>query len=135
MQINIKIATLNGIFFESQAQMAIIPGFDGEVGILPSHVPSVFKLEGGLIKLYDDKSVVREKIFLFGGFAKISEDKLDIVTDKAMHLAEIDIKATHEKINLLETQLLSSEDKIFLESVQAELALHRKMLEVASIHH
>ena len=132
MQVNTKIATLHGIFLEKPAQMVIIPAFDGEVGILPSHIPCVFKLESGLIKLYDTQSVAKEKIFIFGGFAKISGDQLDIVTDKAIHLEDIDIKATNEKIKLLEAQLLSSEDEIFLRSVQTDLNLHRKMLEAVS---
>jgi F-type H+-transporting ATPase subunit epsilon len=132
MQVNTKIATLQGIFLEKPVQMAIIPAFDGEVGILPSHIPCVFKLESGLIKLYDIQSSSKEKIFIFGGFAKISEERLDVVTDKAMHIEDIDIKATNEKIQLLEAQLLSSEDEIFLTSVQTDLTLHRKMLEAAS---
>ena len=133
MPLFIRIATLKGVFIEKEILMAILPAFDGEVGIMASHIPSVFKLSNGLAKLYDAQSShIKEKIFLCGGFAKISEDKIDIVTDKAIYIEDINVVHTMEQIKSLESQLLSSGDKIFLQYVEKELGLYRKMLEITS---
>ena len=130
MQISVKIATLEGVFIEKEVPMAILPAFDGEVGIMASHIPFIFKLGNGLVKLYDTETRSKEKIFIFGGFSQIYEDKIDIVTDKAINLEELDTKFAREQIVSLEDQLLSSEDEKFLVSIQKELNLYRKILEV-----
>jgi F-type H+-transporting ATPase subunit epsilon len=135
MQLVIRIATLNGVFTEKEVAMAVLPAFDGEVGIMESHIPSVFKLNDGLVKLYDTPSHINERIFLCSGFAKISENKIDIVTDKAMRLEDIDLTHTTEHIKSLENQLMSSGDKLFLQYVKKELTLYRKMLEAISTKH
>ena len=65
MQVSIKIATLEGVFIEKKVPMAILPAFDGEVGIMASHLPFIFKLGNGLVKLYETESRAKEKIFIF----------------------------------------------------------------------
>ena len=130
MQVSVNIATLQGIVVTKEVYMVIIPASDGEVGIMAEHAAFIFKLNGGLVKLYDSETHAKEKIFIFGGFAQVYKDKIDIVTDKAMKLEDLDIKYALEQIVALENKLLSSEDEENINSIQKELGLYRKMLEV-----
>ena len=129
MQVSVKIVTLDGIFMEQEVPMVVLPAIDGEVGIMASHVPYVFKLSSGLVKLYDTDTHCKDKIFIFGGFAEVYENKIEVLTDKAVTLEELDTKFAQEKIILLEDQLLSSGEEQFLISVQKKLNLYRKILE------
>ena len=130
MQVFVNIATLQGIIITKEVYMAIIPAFDGEVGIMAAHIPFIFKLNNGLVKLYDTETHAKEKIFIFGGFAQVYQDKIDIVTDKIMKLEDLDIKYAQERIIAFENKLLSSEKDTDINFIQKELRLYRKILEV-----
>lgn len=134
MQIVIKIATLKGIFIEKEVQMVMLPSFDGEIGVMAHHIPSIFKLGNGLLKMYDEHSRIKEKIFVFGGFSQVYANKVDVVTDKAVYLADLDAKLAQEQIKLLESQAMSSGDETFLSSIEKELDLYRKMLEAIALN-
>jgi F-type H+-transporting ATPase subunit epsilon len=134
MRIVIKIATLQGVFIEKEVQMVMLPASDGEIGIMANHIPSVFKLGNGLIKLHDEQARVTEKIFVFGGFSQTYSHKVDVVTDKAIYLKDLDVKLAQNQIKLLESQLMSSGDETFLSSVEKELDLYRKMLEAVALN-
>ncbi|NRA73279.1 MAG: ATP synthase F1 subunit epsilon [Rickettsiales bacterium] len=133
MQIFVQIATLQGVFIAKKTHMAIIPSSDGEVGILASHAAFMFKLSSGLVKLYENETRISNKIFIFNGFAQVYKDKIDIVTDNAMNLEDLDIKHAQQKVKELENKLLNSEEKEYLNLIQKKLELYRKMLEVARL--
>ena len=133
MQVLIKIATLQGLFIEQEIYMALIPTTDGEVGIMAEHAPFIFKLDNGIVQLFESETRIKEKIFILGGFAQMHENKIDILTNKILKLKDLDIKHAREQIPLLENKLLNSEDEEAVNSIQKELGLYRKILEVTQL--
>ena len=134
MQISVKIATLDGIFVEKEVYMAILPAFDGDVGIMASHLPFIFKLGNGLIQLYDNATKSKEKIFIYGGFSQVHKNKVDIVTDKVVKLEELRARDSKDRIVDLENQFANIKDEILLDDIRTKLKLHRKILEVIQFH-
>lgn len=78
----VKIVTLQGIFLEEEASMVTFPAWDGEVGIMPAHIPFIFELADGLVRFYKESEVIKE-VKIQGGFARIYEDAVSIVTNHA----------------------------------------------------
>jgi len=135
MPVSVIIATLNGIFIEKEVDMAILPAFDGEVGIMTSHVPFVFKMGNGLVKFYEKDKAIDEQIFIYGGFSQVHKDKIEIVTDKAVRLQDLDGKEAHDQIIALENKLISA-DKAgpSFDAIQEKLKLYRKVLEALKLN-
>lgn len=77
----IKIVTLQGVSLEEEAAMITLPAWDGEVGILPMHVPFIFKLHPGVVKLYKENGDISFEIKIEGGFARVYENSVSIVTN------------------------------------------------------
>jgi F-type H+-transporting ATPase subunit epsilon len=78
----VRIVTAKGVILEEEAQMATLPALDGEVGILPEHIPSIFELTEGCVRVHKAGESVKE-IEINGGFARVYENSVSIVTTVA----------------------------------------------------
>jgi len=89
MPIRCEIVSQDRMVYAGNADMVILPGTAGEMGILPNHAPLLTTLKFGIIKV---RSGDQEEIFtVAGGIAEIQPDIITILADAAENVAEIDI--------------------------------------------
>jgi F-type H+-transporting ATPase subunit epsilon len=89
MSIRCEIVSQNRIVFQGPADMVLLPGTDGEMGILPHHAPLLTTLKYGIIRV---RSQGQETIFtVAGGIAEIQPDVVTILADAAENVEEIDV--------------------------------------------
>ena len=93
MTIKCEIASQDRLVFEGEADIVVLPGVNGEMGILPNHAPLLTTLAMGVIKVRLEGA---EEIFtVTGGLAEIQPDIITILADAAENVEEIDI-ARHQ---------------------------------------
>jgi F-type H+-transporting ATPase subunit epsilon len=88
---DLSLVTPEGPAFEGEAEMVIVPGAAGEIGVLARHAPLVATLKAGSTRVYDsiDDEQVRE--FATGpGFFKVELDRAIALVDDAVDAREID---------------------------------------------
>jgi F-type H+-transporting ATPase subunit epsilon len=89
MPIRCEIVSQDRMVFAGDADIVVLPGTDGEMGILPHHAPLLTTLKIGIIKV---RSGGKEKIFtVAGGVAEVQPDIVTILADAAENVEEIDI--------------------------------------------
>ena len=89
MSIRCEIVSQDRVVFQGDADMVLLPGTDGEMGILPHHAPLLTTLKYGIIKV---RSQGKETIFtVAGGIAEIQPDIVTILADAAENVEEIDV--------------------------------------------
>ena len=89
MTIRCEIASQDRLVFEGDADIVVLPGAEGEMGILPNHAPLLTTLSLGVIKV---RLGLEEEIFtVTGGLAEIQPTVITILADAAEHVDEIDI--------------------------------------------
>ncbi|HVM70302.1 MAG TPA: ATP synthase F1 subunit epsilon [Anaerolineales bacterium] len=89
MPIRCEIVSQDRTVFQGPADMVVLPGTDGEMGILPHHAPLLTTLKYGIIKV---RSQGHEDFFtVAGGIAEIQPDIITILADSAENVEEIDI--------------------------------------------
>jgi F-type H+-transporting ATPase subunit epsilon len=89
MPIRCEIVSQDRIVFQGDADMVLLPGTDGEMGILPHHAPLLTTLKYGIIKV---RSQGQETIFtVAGGIAEVQPDIITILADAAENVQEIDV--------------------------------------------
>lgn len=117
-KLSCSIVTPEKIIFEGDIDMLIAPGTEGELGILPLHIPLVTTLEIGELRLkYNDKL---DSIAIDGGFLEVREDKVTILSESAIIASEIDVEVARKMAQKAEAALSSSEEK----STEFEKAKH-----------
>jgi F-type H+-transporting ATPase subunit epsilon len=94
MSIRCEIISQDRIVFQGEADMVLLPGTDGEMGILPHHAPLLTTLKYGIIKV---RSQEQEIIFtVAGGIAEVQPDVVTILADSAENVEEIDVFRAEE---------------------------------------
>jgi F-type H+-transporting ATPase subunit epsilon len=86
---SVSLVTPDGAAFEGEAVMLIVPGADGEIGVLARHAPLIAKLKAGSTRVHVADNDVRE--FATGpGFFKVELDRAIALVDDAVNAREID---------------------------------------------
>ena len=103
MSIRCEIVSQDRTVFEDDVDIVVLPGTDGEMGILPHHAPLLTTLQYGLIKV---RRKDEEQIFtVAGGVAEIQPDIVTVLADAAENVAEIDEKRAEAAKQRAETML------------------------------
>lgn len=77
----------------ADVDMVVVPGTEGDFGVLPAHAPVVSTLRTGVIEVHDGGEP--EKILVVGGFAEVNSAGLTILAELATPINEVD-KAGYE---------------------------------------
>lgn len=117
MPIRCEIVSQDRMVYEGDVDIVVLPGTDGEMGVLPHHAPLLTTLKFGLIKV---RTKSDEQVFtVAGGVAEIQPDIVTVLADSAENVLEIDI-ARAETARKRAEEALSS---VKPEDVDAYLAL------------
>jgi F-type H+-transporting ATPase subunit epsilon len=90
MTIRCEIVSQDRTVFEGDVDIVVLPGSDGEMGILPKHAPILTTLKYGIIKVR--KSGKEELFTVAGGVAEIQPDIVTVLADAAENVQEIDVE-------------------------------------------
>jgi F-type H+-transporting ATPase subunit epsilon len=87
---DLSLVTPEGAAFEGEAEMLIVPGVSGEIGVLARHAPLVAMLKAGEIRI---KSSGDWQAFAAGpGYFKVQQDRALVLVDDAVRAEEIDVE-------------------------------------------
>lgn len=127
-KIHLRIVTPTKELYNDDADMVIMRGKNGELGILKGHQPLITTLDYGLLRIKNDENELVST--LFGGFVDVTPDNITILTDSAEWIDDIDLKRAEEAKKRAEERLNSKDSNI--DVLRAELALKRAMLRLNS---
>jgi F-type H+-transporting ATPase subunit epsilon len=69
--------------------MVVVPGAEGDFGVLAGHAPFMSTIRPGAIDVYDEAGGAATRIFIDGGFAEVTGEGLTILAENAVPVAEI----------------------------------------------
>ena len=131
MPIRCEIVSQDRMVFEGDADIVIVPGSLGEMGILPGHAPLLSTLELGVIRV---KNGDQEEVFtVTGGFIEVQPDIVTIMADASENVEEIDVQRAEEAMQRAK-QLLEKEAPADLDAyLRIEAAIKRSSLRLKSV--
>jgi F-type H+-transporting ATPase subunit epsilon len=90
MPIRCEIVSQDRVVFQGEADMVILPGTAGELGVLPHHAPALTTLKFGVVKV---RRAGSDQVFaVAGGVAEVQPDLVTVLADAAENVEEIDVK-------------------------------------------
>ena len=88
---DVSLVTPDGPAFEGEAEMIIVPGAAGEIGVLARHAPLIATLKAGSTRVYLDRDSEDLREYATGpGFFKVEQDRVIALVDDAVLAKEID---------------------------------------------
>ena len=127
-KIHLRIVTPTKELYNDDADMVIMRGANGDLGILKGHQPLTTTLNYGLLRIKNGENELVST--LFGGFVDVTPDNITILTDSAEWVEDIDVKRAEESKQRAEERLRSKESNI--DMLRAELSLKRALLRLDS---
>jgi len=94
MTLHLEIVTPERLAYSDDVDMVLVPGSEGELGILPHHTPLVSLLGLGELKIR--KGGQEESFAIVGGFLQVRPDKVVVMAETASLASEIDLEKAQE---------------------------------------
>lgn len=102
MTLKFTLVSPEKILFDQEVTMVVIPGIDGDIGVLPQHAPLLTLLRPGVVSVYEGEQVLI-KLFIDGGFCEITPEKCTALITSGTTLESLSKTALETEIkNLLE---------------------------------
>jgi F-type H+-transporting ATPase subunit epsilon len=101
---SVSVVTPNGAAYEGEAEMIIVPGAAGEIGVLARHAPLIATLKAGSTRIHPGGGEVRE--FATGpGFFQVLQDRAIALVDDAVEASKIDDARAREQLEVAQAEL------------------------------
>jgi F-type H+-transporting ATPase subunit epsilon len=100
---DLSVVTPEGPVFEGEAQMLVVPGAAGEIGVLPRHAPLVAMLKAGETRIRAENEWTA--LATGPGYFKIQRDRAIVLVDDAVRAEEIDVAAARREVEEAQTLL------------------------------
>lgn len=104
------LVTPTALVLSERVDMVVIPGSEGDIGVLPGHTPLITTLRPGLVDVHNDGAIV-QSLFVFGGFAEATPERCTVLAESVEPL-----------------------DKLSMQDAQARLAQAKETLAAAAEH-
>ena len=103
MPLTLEIVTPEAKVYSDTIDSVVIPTVEGEIGVLPGHIPLLTQVEDGELRV--TKGATTELLVVSGGFAQIDGDRVRVLAENAINEAKIDEHAVEAALKRAEEQL------------------------------
>jgi len=110
-KLQFELVSPEKLLLAEQVGMVVVPGTEGNFGVLPGHALFISTVRPGVIDVYEDKSVT-ERIFVAGGFAEVTPERCTVLADEAVPLASLDRAAIEAQAKTLESSIAGLRDQV-----------------------
>ena len=126
-----ELVTPESVLAEGEVDMVVVPGGDGNFGVLPGHAPLLSTLRPGIVDIYEGDKV-STRIFVAGGFAEVTEEGFTVLADEAIDVDEIDGSAASTRLDAAREALTQAQsDDEGVAAAEAEVKVAEALLEAS----
>ena len=108
MPLTLEIVTPEAKVYSDTIDSVVIPTVEGEIGVLPGHIPLVTQVEHGELRV--TKGAASALLAVSGGFAQIDGDRVRVLAEHAITEEKIDEQAVEAALKRAEEQLKAAKD-------------------------
>jgi F-type H+-transporting ATPase subunit epsilon len=108
MPLTLEIVTPEAKVYSDTIDSVVIPTVEGEIGVLPGHIPLLTQIEHG--QLLVTKGNAKQLLAVSGGFAQIDGDKVRVLAEHAITEEKIDENVVEAALKRAEEELKAAKD-------------------------
>lgn len=103
MPITLEIISPEKLLLSRSVDMVVIPGTEGDLGILPGHAKLITGLRGGLVDIYQ-KNKITDRFFVSGGFAEVTEERCSVLADDITKQSDLNSTKAAEALSTAQAE-------------------------------
>ena len=101
--ISFDLVSPEQLLFNDEAGMIIVPGKDGDIGVLPRHSKVLSSLRSGRVMVYGENKNLLKSFFVTGGFVEINPEKCIVLAEGVNEMSDLDKSSIQQQIQELES--------------------------------
>ena len=119
--ISFDLVSPESLIFNDDVGMIIIPGKDGDLGVLPGHSKIMSSLRPGRVMVYSEDKNLLKSFFVSGGFTEINPEKCIVLAESVDEMSELEKSLVEKEIQELESKdTEDSKDKLYIAKKKIE---------------
>ena len=123
MTVHVDVVSAEASIFSGRAEMVVVPGELGELGIYPRHAPLLTRIKPGSVRIkLADQQGEETLVYVSGGILEVQPDVVTILADTAIRGADLDVARAEEAKRAAEEAMRNRTSDIDYAQAQAELA-------------
>ena len=87
--VQFELVSPEKLLLSEKVEMVVVPGAEGDFGVLPGHTPVISTVRPGVIHIFEG-GAVKTRIFVAGGFAEVTAERCTVLAEEAVLLDDID---------------------------------------------
>jgi F-type H+-transporting ATPase subunit epsilon len=112
--IEFDLVAPEAVILSQPVELVVIPGADGDFGVLPRHAPMIASLRPGVITVFDRQGgnwQPKDRIFVGAGFAEVTPERVTVLAEDAVPLAELDRGTVEQELKDAREDLQDAKDE------------------------
>ncbi|MEL0111509.1 MAG: F0F1 ATP synthase subunit epsilon [Rickettsiales bacterium] len=97
-KVEFELVSPEKLLLSRDVDMVVVPGAEGDMGVLPRHSPAITTVRPGTIVVYEG-GTVSDRIFIAGGFAEVTGDRCTVLAEEAILVEDIDRDAAEKELS------------------------------------
>ncbi|MCH9020139.1 MAG: ATP synthase F1 subunit epsilon [Proteobacteria bacterium] len=122
-----ELASPEALLVSTSVDMVVVPGVEGDFGVLPGHAPFISAVRPGVIDIYQGEKIER-RLFVSDGFAEVNERRCTVLSSEAYPLEELEREEVVERLRESEDELRDADSDDEREAAEKDIALCEAML-------
>jgi F-type H+-transporting ATPase subunit epsilon len=127
-RMHFELVSPERLLLSQDAEMVVVPGSEGDLGVLAGHAPVISTVRPGVISVFDGATVTA-RLFVGGGFVEVTAERCTVLAEEALPMEEIDRAAVEQELSDLRDDLSSATDEAARQSLEAQMTVARAKLE------
>jgi F-type H+-transporting ATPase subunit epsilon len=124
-----ELVSPDRLLMSVEADAVAMPGMEGDFGVLPGHAPVISALRAGIIEV-EGAADSPDRIYIAGGFAEISADRLVVLAEEAVVVSDMDRANLEQRIQEANEELAAAEDGEPRRLTEGKIAVLQEMLSI-----
>jgi len=122
----VDVVSAEEAIFSGKASFVALPGQEGELGILPGHVPLITRIRPGAVRIKTEEGQ-EEDVFVAGGILEVQPDRVTVLADTAVRSKDLDEAKAKQAREQAKSNVEIAKLEATMSALAAQLAYIRKL--------
>lgn len=130
-KVEFELVSPEQLLVSEAVDMVVVPGAEGDFGVLPRHSLLISEVRPGVIQVHDG-GTVKDRIFVAGGFCEVTGERCTVLAEIAVPVEDIDRAKIEAELKDLREDIADAKSDEARAAVDARIKVREAMLSVAA---
>ena len=130
-KVEFELVAPESLLVSEPVDMVVVPGSEGDFGVLPRHAPLISGVRPGVINVHDGGRITK-RIFVAGGFAEVTPARCTVLAERGVPVEEIDRAAVETQLKAARDDLTDAETDEERDAAERAIQVAEAMLAAAA---